>query len=49
MIERTSTPQAPWTIVAAENKDWARDKVLETVITAMVDGLSAHGLDVPAS
>jgi polyphosphate kinase 2 (PPK2 family) len=49
MIERTSTPQAPWTIVAAENKDWARDKVLETVITAMVDGLTAHGLDVPAS
>lgn len=31
MIDRTSTPQAPWTLVEAESKPWARVKVLETL------------------
>ena len=31
MIDRTSTPQAPWTLIEAEDKRWARVKVLETL------------------
>jgi polyphosphate kinase 2 (PPK2 family) len=31
MIDRTSTPHAPWTLVEAEDKRWARVKVLETL------------------
>ena len=32
MIERTSTDQAPWTLVAANDKRWARIPVLDTVV-----------------
>ena len=32
MIEKTSTEMAPWTLVEANNKEWARIKVLKTVI-----------------
>jgi len=31
MLERTSTPHAPWTVVEAESKRFARVKVAETV------------------
>lgn len=31
MIEKTSTPDAPWTLVEAQDKRWARVKVLKTV------------------
>ena len=48
MIERTSTPEAPWTIVEAENKRWARVKVLDTVVAAMERGMDANGLKVPS-
>jgi polyphosphate kinase 2 (PPK2 family) len=30
MIERTSTRQAPWTLVEANDKNFARLKVLDT-------------------
>lgn len=39
MIERTSTEFAPWTLVAAENKRYARIKVLETVCARLARGL----------
>jgi polyphosphate:AMP phosphotransferase len=32
MVERTSTRQAPWTLVAAEDKRWARVEVVKTVV-----------------
>jgi polyphosphate kinase 2 (PPK2 family) len=32
MFERTSTTAAPWTIVEAEDKLYARVKVLETIV-----------------
>jgi polyphosphate:AMP phosphotransferase len=35
MIARTSTPSAPWTVVASEDKYYARVKVLDTVIDAI--------------
>ncbi len=31
MIEKTSTPDAPWTLVEAEDKKWARLKVVKAV------------------
>ena len=37
MIEKTSTAYAPWTVVAANDKLYARLKVLETVIAAIKD------------
>jgi AMP-polyphosphate phosphotransferase len=35
MVERTSTPHAPWHIIEAESKRYARVKVIETVIAAI--------------
>ena len=35
MIDRTSTQTAPWTLVEANNKRYARIKVLETVANAL--------------
>jgi polyphosphate:AMP phosphotransferase len=32
MIEKTSTEEAPWVLVEANNKEWARIKVLKTVV-----------------
>ncbi len=34
-IQRTTTPSAPWTIVAANNKYYARVKIIETVVNAI--------------
>lgn len=39
MIERTSTPRAPWTLVEAEDKSWARVKTLETVADRLEEEL----------
>jgi AMP-polyphosphate phosphotransferase len=47
MVERTSQPHAPWTLVEAENKRWARVKVIDTVVEAMTDGLRRNGRPVP--
>jgi AMP-polyphosphate phosphotransferase len=47
MIARTSSPEAPWTLVEAENKRWARVKVIDTVIAAMEAGIKANDLKVP--
>ena len=35
MLRQTSTPHAPWTIVEANDKLWARVKVLNTVLRSM--------------
>jgi polyphosphate kinase 2 (PPK2 family) len=32
MIEKTGTESAPWVLVEANNKEWARVKVLRTVV-----------------
>jgi polyphosphate kinase 2 (PPK2 family) len=39
MIERTSTKQAPWTLVEGDSKRYARVKVIETVIAAVEKAL----------
>jgi polyphosphate kinase 2 (PPK2 family) len=39
MLLRTSTPAAPWTIVEAEDKRFARIKVLDTIVQRLEDEL----------
>lgn len=43
MLSATDHPDAPWRIVAAESKNYARVAVLETVIAAIEDALRAVG------
>ena len=47
MVLETSTEHAPWTLVEADSKRYARVKVIETVIAAAEDGMRRHGLKVP--
>jgi polyphosphate kinase 2 (PPK2 family) len=35
MVERTSTVYAPWTLVEAEDKLWARVKTISTLVGAL--------------
>lgn len=46
MIARTSTPNAPWTIVEANNKYYARLKVLKTIIDLWESKLKAKGVEI---
>ncbi|TCS64322.1 polyphosphate:AMP phosphotransferase [Varunaivibrio sulfuroxidans] len=39
MVERTSTPYAPWTLVEANNKYYARIKVLKTVCKRLQEAI----------
>jgi len=47
MLERTSTPAAPWTVVEADDKRFARVKVVETVNDAAEAGMLTRGIDPP--
>ena len=47
MVGRTDVPEAPWHLVAADSKRYARVAVMETVIAAMEAGLRRHDLEVP--
>jgi polyphosphate kinase 2 (PPK2 family) len=50
MLDRTEHAAAPWVLVEAEDKRWARVKVVESVVSAIEDGLAARKLPVlPAS
>jgi polyphosphate:AMP phosphotransferase len=39
MIEKTSTPDAPWTLIEAEDKRWARLQVMKTVADRLEEEL----------
>src|SRR5690349_2065027 len=43
MLERTSTEWAPWHLVEADSKRYARVKVIETVNAQIVAGMRRHG------
>jgi AMP-polyphosphate phosphotransferase len=45
MLERTDQPAAPWRLIPAESKGYARVTVIETVIGAAEDGMRAHGIE----
>ncbi|GHS98454.1 polyphosphate:AMP phosphotransferase [Synergistales bacterium] len=46
MLLRTNPPQAPWTVVEANNKEHARVKVLKTVIDASLAAFKARGIRI---
>lgn len=43
MVERTSTSHAPWTLVEANDKRYARVKIVEVVCAALEDALARAG------
>jgi polyphosphate kinase 2 (PPK2 family) len=45
MFARTDRPSAPWTVVAAESKPFARVRVLEGVNAAIEQGMRANGME----
>jgi polyphosphate kinase 2 (PPK2 family) len=47
MLARTDHAAAPWVLVEAEDKHWARVKVVESVVNAIEAGLAARNLPVP--
>jgi polyphosphate kinase 2 (PPK2 family) len=47
MVDRTDHPLGRWWLVEAEDKRYARVKVLETVNREIEDGLTARGIKVP--
>jgi AMP-polyphosphate phosphotransferase len=47
MFAYTSHELAPWTLVEAEDKGYARVKVIETVIARLETGLLANGFELP--
>ena len=47
MVARTSHAASPWRLIEAEDKRWARVAVIEAVVAAIEDGLTAHGMAVP--
>jgi polyphosphate kinase 2 (PPK2 family) len=47
MLAETDRENAPWTLVEADSKRYARVKVVETVIAAAEAGMRRHGLTPP--
>jgi polyphosphate kinase 2 (PPK2 family) len=47
MFERTDTDLAPWHLVEADSKKYARVKVVETVIERIERGMRAAGIEPP--
>jgi polyphosphate kinase 2 (PPK2 family) len=47
MLDRTDHPAAPWVLVEAEDKRWARVKVAESVVEAIEVGMAERKLLVP--
>jgi polyphosphate kinase 2 (PPK2 family) len=48
MLARTHIPTAPWDIIEAESKRYARVRVLETVIARIEAGMRRAGMEPPA-
>jgi polyphosphate kinase 2 (PPK2 family) len=46
MLEKTSTKDAPWYLVEANSKRYARVKVLETVCSEMERAMTENGMEV---
>ncbi|MGY1885971.1 MULTISPECIES: polyphosphate kinase 2 family protein [unclassified Blastococcus] len=45
MLDRTDTPVAPWHVIPADDKRWARVAVVRTVCEAVESALHARGID----
>ena len=49
MLDRTDHDAAPWVLVEAEDKRWARVKVVESAVEAIEVGMAKRNLPVPPS
>ena len=47
MLAQTDEPAAPWAVIAAESKRFARVSVIETVIARIEQGMREHGIEPP--
>ena len=47
MFAQTETPEAPWDLVPAESKHFARVFVVETVIERIEQGMRDRGIEPP--
>jgi polyphosphate kinase 2 (PPK2 family) len=47
MVERTSTGEVPWTLVEANDKNYARVKILRTLCASLEQALDASGGKLP--
>ena len=47
MLERTDAPQAPWAVVPANSKRYARVRVMEEVIGAIERGCAERDFPLP--
>jgi AMP-polyphosphate phosphotransferase len=47
MLARTDQPHAPWDVIAAESKRYARVSVIETAIKRIEEGMVRHDMAVP--
>ena len=47
MVARTDEPNAPWSLIAADSKRWARVAVIDAVIARVEEGMRAWGIDPP--
>jgi AMP-polyphosphate phosphotransferase len=45
MLARTDQPAAPWHVIPAESKPYARVAVVEAVVDAIERGMRAHGIE----
>lgn len=45
MLARTDQPAAPWHVIPAESKGFARVAAIETVVAAVENGMRAHGME----
>jgi polyphosphate kinase 2 (PPK2 family) len=47
MLARTDKPHAPWSLIAAESKRFARVSVITTVIERIEEGMREWGIEPP--
>jgi len=47
MLARTDQPPAPWSLIPADSKRYARVRIIETVIERIEQGMRDHGIDPP--
>ena len=47
MLSRTDKPVAPWSLIPAESKRYARVNAIETVIARIEEGMRAWGIEPP--
>ena len=47
MLDRTDHEAAPWVLIEAEDKRWARVKVVESVVAAIEAGMAARNIPIP--